>query len=418
MNAKKGTLIIAILLLFSLLVNNLRNSAILAQAVKTPTDPNLKVAFIGDTGYGDNARAVLNLIKNEGADMVLHQGDMSYGSENIEDAINWHSLMVGILGSDYPYFGSMGNHDDEAWIALGGYQDLLEVQATKAGAKCSGNYGINSICTYRGLEFILSEGGNSGFTSDDENEQYIRDQFDDSSHLWKICAWHHNQSEMQVGGKESSTGWGVYEACRETGAIIATAHEHSYSRTKTLTNMTNQTVDTAHHPVDSVGVPQNPDNLIVSTGRTFAFVSGIGGKNIRDQERCWPYDYPYGCSFEWARIVTTNQEGTDYGALFITFNVDGMPNTASGEFKTIKGDVLDSFTITTGTSEPISKEFELYIPVVGSFQGHDLGPFEPVEVLTGGYEARCRRCNQSAWVGDSRLMYSLLGEKCRKARHR
>ncbi len=44
--------------------------------------------------------------------------------------------------------------------------------------------------------------------------------------------------------------------------------------------------------------------------------------------------------------------------------------------------------------------------------GHDLGPFEPVEVLTGGYEARCRSCNQSAWVWDSGLMYSLLGDSC------
>ncbi len=290
MKAKKDTLIKGILLLFSLLVNNLGNSATLAQAVKTPTDPNLKVAFIGDTGYGDNAQAVLNLIKNEGADMVLHQGDMSYGQEDVSDAINWYNKVVTILGSDYPYFGSMGNHDDAAWIEPNGYQDLLEAQATRAGAVCSGNYGINSICTYRGLEFILSEGGNSGFTTDDENEQYVRDQFGDSNHLWKICTWHHNQSEMQVGGKESSTGWGVYEACRETGAIIATAHEHSYSRTKTLTSMANQTVDPDHHPVDSDGVPQNPDNLLVSAGKTFAFVSGIGGKSIRYTALVIPID--------------------------------------------------------------------------------------------------------------------------------
>ena len=54
----------------------------------------------------------------------------------------------------------------------------------------------------------------------------------------------------------------------------------------------------------------------------------------------------------------------------------------------------------------------LEIQVNAALAGHDLGPFEPVEVLTGGYEARCRNCNQSAWIGDSGLMYSLLGEKC------
>ena len=59
-----------------------------------------------------------------------------------------------------------------------------------------------------------------------------------------------------------------------------------------------------------------------------------------------------------------------------------------------------------------AKESILSIQVDAALSGHDLGPFEPVEVLTGGYEARCRNCNQSAWVGGSGLMYSLLGEKC------
>ncbi len=54
----------------------------------------------------------------------------------------------------------------------------------------------------------------------------------------------------------------------------------------------------------------------------------------------------------------------------------------------------------------------LEIQVNNALAGHDLGPFEPVEVLTGGYEARCRLRNQSAWVGDSGLMYSLLDQRC------
>ncbi len=53
----------------------------------------------------------------------------------------------------------------------------------------------------------------------------------------------------------------------------------------------------------------------------------------------------------------------------------------------------------------------LSVQADAALSGHELGPFEPVEVLTGGYEVRCRKCNQSAWVGDSGLMYSLLGEK-------
>ena len=42
------------------------------------TDANFRVAFIGDQGLNSNSIAVLNLIKDEGAQMVLHQGDLDY----------------------------------------------------------------------------------------------------------------------------------------------------------------------------------------------------------------------------------------------------------------------------------------------------------------------------------------------------
>jgi hypothetical protein len=46
---------------------------------------------------------------------------------------------------------------------------------------------------------------------------------------------------------------------------------------------------------------------------------------------------------------------------------------------------------------------------------HDLGGFEPVDDYDGapnGYQARCRRCNLTAWVDDSGLVYSLLAYTC------
>ena len=41
----------------------------------------VKVAFIGDQGLSANARAVLQLIKDEEADFVLHQGDFDYDDD-------------------------------------------------------------------------------------------------------------------------------------------------------------------------------------------------------------------------------------------------------------------------------------------------------------------------------------------------
>jgi len=52
--------------------------------------------------------------------------------------------------------------------------------------------------------------------------------------------------------------------------------------------------------------------------------------------------------------------------------------------------------------------------VNAALAGHDLGPFEPVDPDIGGYQAACRRCAKTVWVGESGLLYSLLGESCRK----
>ena len=144
-----------------------------------------------------------------------------------------------------------------------------------------------------------------------------------------------------MGGKSSAVGWGPYETCREEGAIIATSHEHSYSRTKTLVSTEQQTVDPDW---------PDPNDVRVVPGATFVFVSGLDGSSIRDQERCAPTTYPYGCNGEWASIYTSDQ-GAKFGALFIEFHVDGDPGKARGYFKNVDGQIIDEFTI-WGTGVP------------------------------------------------------------------
>ena len=59
----------------------------------------------------------------------------------------------------------------------------------------------------------------------------------------------------------------------------------------------------------------------------------------------------------------------------------------------------------------------LEIQVNKALAGHDLGPFEPVDTFDGaGYQAECRKCGLTAWVGESGLMYSLLDERCPKSK--
>ena len=246
----------------------------------TPAD--FKVAFVGDSGAGSNFREVLQLIRDEGTDMVIHQGDLGYSSS----ASTWDQVITDVLGPAFPYFASKGNHD--SWSA---YRQVLSARmALVPGASCSGDpsdLGIQSSCTYQGLFFILSDAGEA--SGPIAHDTYIRQQLAQDNSTWSVCSWHKNQSAMQVGGKGNSTGWGVYEECRIGGAMVATAHEHSYSRTRTLTSTSSQIVD-AEWP--------QADETRLAEGSTVVFVSGLGGRSIRNQDRCSPSSFPYGCNGE------------------------------------------------------------------------------------------------------------------------
>ena len=258
--------------------------------------------------------------------MVLHQGDFDY----TDDPDAWDGLISNVLGADFPYFASVGNHDVDAWS---GYQTKLYERLSRVPqASCTGDLGVNSTCTFNGLFFILSGVGTIG----SDHETYIEDKLAQTKYPWRICSWHTNQREMQVGRQDNHTGWGVYEACREGGAIIATGHEHSYARTKTLVEIESQTIDPNWPQLNEVRV---------APGSTFVVVSGLGGRNIRDQNRCLPTTPPYGCNGEWANIYTSDQGATD-GALFCAFNVNGRADIAECYFRDVDGNTPDQFTVT------------------------------------------------------------------------
>jgi predicted phosphodiesterase len=282
------------------------------------TDPNLKIGFIGDTHTDTNFTNVLNLVKNEGASALVVEGDMSY----VADPAAWWDALEAVLGTSYPVFISRGNHDDSSWS---GY---LPKAANHLGGATreAGAHDANYKTTYKGLVIATIKRGDSGSN--------LGPFLQGDPHIWKVCNWHQNQQAMQIGGKGDEMGWDVYETCRQQGAIIQTGHEHSYERTKTLTSMASQTVDSSCAGASA---------LCVGPGRTFVTVTGLGGNSVRDQTRCLPSTPPYGCNGEWAFIYTSNQSAT-HGAQFITFNAGG-PKIATGYFKNINGATVDTFTI-------------------------------------------------------------------------
>jgi len=89
----------------------------LAAQAPAPVTANLTIAFLGDQGLGGDAEAVLQLIHDEGADAVIHAGDFDYQ----DDPAAWEAQIDAFLGPDFPYFASMGNHDERKFFDPGGY---------------------------------------------------------------------------------------------------------------------------------------------------------------------------------------------------------------------------------------------------------------------------------------------------------
>lgn len=290
------------------------------------TPANYKVAFVGDTHSTTEFKSVMNLIKNEKAQAVVVLGDMDYNA----NAGAWYTAVDSILGPSFPVFLVAGNHDTPAWA---NYVNTYKARLNSLGVTPDDPNLLDEMYSFpfNGLSVVAvgQNGNNTAFAN------FIDQKLTGNPHIWKICAWHKNQNAMQVGSKTDEMGWGVYENCRKHGAIIATGHEHSYERTKTLTSMSAQTVD---------GTCSDPKMNCVGPGRTFAFVSGLGGRGLRNQDRCLPTSYPYGCKGEWAKIYATDQ-GATYGALFITFHINGDPKLAQGQFKTKDGQTIDDFLI-------------------------------------------------------------------------
>ena len=263
--------------------------------------------------------------------MVLHQGDLHYTNDT--DA--WDEQINAILGPDFPYFASVGNHDCSGSLGCDGpgrwpgYQAKLQERLARIdGAKCTGDLGVKSACSYKGLFFILSGAG----TMDTGHENYIRDQLANDDSIWRICSWHKNQTLMQTGFKGDEVGWGPYEECRKGGAMIATGHEHSYARTHLMDNFETQSI------------VSESNTLKLEKGKSFVLVSGLGGRSIRGRYRRFA-ENPW-----WAALYNYT-DGANFGALFCTFNELGVENRAHCYFKDIDGVIADEFDVVAENPE-------------------------------------------------------------------
>ncbi len=190
----------------------------------TSTAPTgVKVAFIGDQGLGPDSAGVLQLIRNERADFVVHSGDFDYA----DDPDAWDSQISAVLGSGFPYFASIGNHDVLQWPR---YQLKLQARLGRiANASCVGDLGVQTVCLYKGLLLVFTAPGLASYAFPSTgHDAFLRDQLAQTNFPWRISSWHVLQQSMQVGGKSDEAGWEVYEAARQGGTFLATAHARSH----------------------------------------------------------------------------------------------------------------------------------------------------------------------------------------------
>ncbi len=310
-----------------------------------PTEANLLIAFIGDQGNGETSDAVLNLIKSERAQATVHNGDFDY----VSDPTVFDNRITTILGSDYPYFAVVGNHDAPVWDGPNGYGAKITARVNRVPTmQCTGNNGIKANCYFKGLHLVQSCVGTNEYSTGvscikDSAEQiaFLRDSLASDHSIWSICSWHKNQGDMQVGTKGDEVGWMAYQECMAGGAIISTGHEHSYARTLTLYNVGNA--------LQGHGAFGAFDQMTLGFGQTFVFVSGLGGNSVRpfdaalhDDDTWWASYYAY---TKWLMNGVVQAGTGTHGALFIRFNVGGDPRKALGYFKDINGRVADTFTI-------------------------------------------------------------------------
>jgi len=277
-----------------------------------------KVAFIADQDVKSPAQSVLDLIAQENVDLVMIQGDLGYRANT---ATLWESMLSDTLGKNFPVLTVAGNHENFEWPL---YQRFIEQRVKAAdGLSCQGDIGVKAKCQFKNLTIVQAASALDEvpwINANDNYAGYIRSSFKDDSNSWRICSWHKNRSPVQVSRKGDSVSWDLFDACLDAGAMVVMGHSHTYSRTHTLSNYRKQTVATTSN------------NMLLEPGKSFAIVSGLGGRDIKSQIR----------SGDHFATVYTKTQGANHGALFCDFN----SRTASCYFKAVDGGIPDRFTIT------------------------------------------------------------------------
>ncbi|AJF61583.1 hypothetical protein QT06_C0001G0748 [archaeon GW2011_AR15] len=315
----------------------------------TPEEPpaEIKVAFIANQGIGANAKTLLNFTRQEGAVMIVHAGNLGMGSTPAQ----WETMINTSLDPGFAYAGVVGASDAADWA---NYRVILDTRNSRiVDMDCEGAFGNKGTCRFQDILLVMSGVGTS--FEESGHEEFIAEELAASDKPWNICVFHKSNHDLRVGSKldADTLGRKYYQKCLDEGAIIVTGYDGNYARTRTITSLPDD------GPIVTAG---EPGQLTLGDGKSFTVVSGLGGNSLgnyscalHDSDTWWASifsnNYHMTNGIQQVKSCTTNVVSNfNYGALFITFNVGGDTTKAKGEFKTLNGNVVDSFTITRETS--------------------------------------------------------------------
>jgi len=352
--------------------------ALVAAAVCVAQVDGLKVAFLGDSETGENARRNYALAREAGADVMFQNGDFDYES----DPELFDTFLDEELG-DMLFLACSGNHDDETlstlfsggrkWEGKGGYKERFFDRYNEYLA--GGNPGVNVTCVPRegktleedfgsymscrvnNVEFVTigwrQFSGSVLFSGGDRltSQQFIESSLDATDALWKVLVTHRPDGNLNPGVNHVGTyqTQGDFNLAAKYGALLVHGHSHVYARSKLIDNFYSL----------KVSPNEDPFSIALNCGESASIINGMGGTDIDGA----------GIHEEASiltKIYTANSGNNQNGVVICDFTDEGA---AGCEFIMQNGEVFDAFAVlapppseicrnTTVEVRPISFDFE------------------------------------------------------------
>jgi len=314
------------------------------------------VALLGDTGAGSAFASVLKLVANEGADVVMINGDFGYSSSTA----TWKKRLVDSLDIEkHLVIGSLGNHDTSEKTQYISAFESFRTPTNGLKGNCTGKPSIatgqdiilvDEVCTFGNVSLIPSGIGQV------LTKSYLEDRLENKLSTapkdnWKLVGYHFTLASMNPGIKVTESSAKFFDLIRQYGAIGAQAHTHSAMASCPISSTFSSGLTA---PKCHADFGEDLEDRFIAPGTSIYLDSSISGMGTRSRKRCKSPNSS-DCKHMVDLISSegyTRTDGTkltnlpDAGAMFIVFNEGGDPNKAFVYFKTTDGKTVFKFSIT------------------------------------------------------------------------